>query len=121
MMFNTREKVVLLFLLYTVEASSPTVTVEQGQIVGKQYEFSTGESTHTVDAYIGIPYAEAPIGELRFKPPVPKEWQGTMIAQEYGKICPQTEVPFIRISTDAMDEDCLFLNVFVPRPTVRIN
>ena len=120
-MFNTGEKIILLLLMYTVEASNPTVAVEQGQIVGKQYAFSTGESLHTVDAYIGIPYAEAPIGELRFKPPVPKQWHGKMVAQEYGKICPQTEVPFVGISTDAMDEDCLFLNVFVPtRPTVRI-
>ena len=102
-----------------IEATDPVVTVEQGTIVGRQLEFSVGESTHTIDAYRGIPYAEAPIGELRFKPPVPKKWQGNLNAQKYGMVCPQNEMDFMNFTESAgKDEDCLVLNVYVPQPTV---
>ena len=123
MAFEIRAICVLILLINVIEASHPVVTVEQGTIVGKQLEFSVGESTHTVDAYRGIPYAEAPIGELRFKPPVPKEWQGNLNAQELGKACPQIEMFFMNLNftESGMDEDCLVLNVFVPQPTVGIN
>ena len=111
--------ILLLYLVVNViEASDPIVTVEQGTILGKQLQFSVGESTHTVDAYRGIPYAEAPIRELRFKPPVPKAWKGNLNAQKYGKVCPQNEIFFMNFTESSMDEDCLVLNVFVPQPTV---
>jgi para-nitrobenzyl esterase len=62
----------------------------------------------------GVPYAEPPVGELRFTPPQPPEpWSDTYEASEFGPICPQpqdeyedTEVP--------QSEDCLTLNVWTP-------
>ncbi|XP_072044550.1 cholinesterase-like [Amphiura filiformis] len=97
-------------------AGDPTVTVEQGQITGTRYQFQANGVNHEVDAYLGIPYAEAPVGPLRFKPPVPKEWKGELTAQKYGKICPQMIFPvFFPFKIEDMDEDCLVLNVFVPK------
>lgn len=63
-------------------------------------------------AFKGIPYAEPPIGELRFKAPEPIEpWTTTLNAFEYGSACPQ----FDEITKfSETNEDCLFLNVFVP-------
>ncbi|CAG9102641.1 unnamed protein product [Plutella xylostella] len=71
----------------------------------------------TYYAYLGIPYAEAPTGQLRFKPPVPKEpWNGTLDATAYGPVCPQDDKYHTR---SEMSEDCLSLNVYVPaRPAL---
>lgn len=41
------------------------------------------------DYFLGIPYAQPPVGPLRFSPPVPlnTSWEGTKTATEYGHIC----------------------------------
>ncbi|XP_072044528.1 carboxylic ester hydrolase-like [Amphiura filiformis] len=117
MMLNIQKGAVqLLLLVCSVFASDPTVTVEQGQITGTRYQFQAKGVNYEVDAYLGIPYAEAPVGPLRFKPPVPKEWKGKLSAQEYSKYCPQFVMPEIfPLKSENMDEDCLVLNVFVPQ------
>ncbi|XP_072034468.1 acetylcholinesterase-like [Amphiura filiformis] len=98
-------------------ASNPTVTVDQGQIIGKRLQFRAQDTDFDVDAYLGIPYAEAPVGPLRFKPPVPKEWQGELNAHEYGNSCPQPAWPDLHWFTlGKTSEDCLILNVYVPVP-----
>ncbi|XP_029165263.1 esterase E4-like [Nylanderia fulva] len=61
-------------------------------------------------AFRGIPYAKPPIGELRFKDPVPpKPWSGTRDASKYGNVAVQMD--FIKQEIIG-DEDCLYLNVF---------
>ncbi|XP_029165265.1 esterase B1-like [Nylanderia fulva] len=61
-------------------------------------------------AFRGIPYAKPPIGELRFKDPVPPEpWSGTRDASKYGNVAVQLDfIKHVLIG----DEDCLYLNVF---------
>jgi len=46
----------------------PLVTIDVGQVLGTMKEASAG---NTVYQFLGIPYAEPPIGSLRFEPPVP--------------------------------------------------
>ncbi len=60
--------------------------------------------------YLGIPYAEAPVGSLRFKRSVPKTlWEGTFDAKEYGNS------PIQYNHGQVMgDEDCLTVNVQRP-------
>ncbi|XP_076462805.1 pyrethroid hydrolase Ces2e-like [Babylonia areolata] len=75
-----------------------------------------------VERYLGIPYASPPVGELRFEVPVPpKHWSGVRDARTVPKACPQTNwalryvqkhVP--EFKSGDMDEDCLYLNVYVP-------
>ncbi|XP_031627274.1 esterase B1-like [Contarinia nasturtii] len=61
-------------------------------------------------SFRGIPYAKPPVGELRFKAPVPVEpWSEPLNAFDYGNMCSQR----LRQSPPC-SEDCLFLNVFVP-------
>ncbi|MHA2130129.1 MAG: carboxylesterase/lipase family protein [Promethearchaeota archaeon] len=61
----------------------------------------------------GIPYAEPPIGNLRFKDTVEKEpWEGILEALEYGAIAPQPEFPGIPLPPQS--EDCLTLNIWTP-------
>lgn len=62
----------------------------------------------TIYAFRGIPYAQPPVGELRFLPPRPIQAWGdtTLKATSDSLICPQTGVKLL------MSEDCLKLNVF---------
>ena len=44
--------------------------------------------------YLGIPYAEPPVGILRFAAPIPiKPWRGIKEVKEFGAACPQPEFP----------------------------
>ena len=69
-------------------------------------------SSAGVREFLGIPYAAAPVGNLRWRPPVPHApWFETLDATQFANHCPQTPSPFGIASTT---EDCLFLNVFTP-------
>jgi para-nitrobenzyl esterase len=61
-------------------------------------------------AFKGIPYAQPPVGELRWrKPRAAQPWEGVRDGTQFGAVCPQ-------LSGDAVigDEDCLTLNVWRP-------
>ncbi|XP_077983387.1 acetylcholinesterase-like [Glandiceps talaboti] len=102
----------------TVNAGDPTVEISTGKLVGSTVQFTHGDTLHTVHVYKGIPYAEPPIGDLRFQPPVPKSpWSGEYDASYFRNICMQFEVPLFPLEADfTMGEDCLHLNVFAPQP-----
>src|SRR4051812_30991028 len=69
-----------------------------------------------VREFKGVPYAEPPVGDLRWALPQPaKAWQGTLDATRYGTACPQAERYGIPESSD--NEDCLYLNVTAPYRT----
>jgi len=67
-----------------------------------------------VCSFLGIPYAAAPVGELRFKKPLEHApWTEPLATVKVGNQCPQQAGPM----TDAdipMSEDCLYLNVWQP-------
>ncbi|MBI4955491.1 MAG: carboxylesterase family protein [Myxococcales bacterium] len=66
-----------------------------------------------VQEFLGIPYAAAPVGALRWRAPEPPAgWTGVRNATVKGSACPQT-VPLLG---DVGDEDCLYLNVHTPEP-----
>ncbi|XP_077524761.1 acetylcholinesterase-like isoform X1 [Amblyomma americanum] len=72
-----------------------------------------------VRTYLGIPFAEPPVGEQRFKKPRPKKpWKDVLNATLMPPLCPQFHIhfnSFLQVKpSDAMSEDCLFLNVFAP-------
>lgn len=66
----------------------------------------------------GIPFAEPPIGELRFKAPEPIDpWSNTFDAFEC-KACPQLDG---EINFSETREDCLFLSIFIPCKNEKFN
>ncbi|MBA3541195.1 MAG: carboxylesterase/lipase family protein [Deltaproteobacteria bacterium] len=73
-----------------------------------------------VAVWRGIPYAEPPLGPLRFLPPRPPlAWTGERDATRFGAVAMQSRDPRIAIMSGigekiAMSEDCLVLNVFAP-------
>ncbi|RZF46909.1 hypothetical protein LSTR_LSTR008037 [Laodelphax striatellus] len=64
-------------------------------------------------SFQGIPFAEPPVGNLRFKDPVPvKPWQGVKQCTKPGNPCVQIH----EFSNQLIgSEDCLFLNVYTPK------
>ncbi|MGP9845894.1 carboxylesterase/lipase family protein [Brachybacterium sp. 107] len=69
-------------------------------------------------AFLGIPFAEAPVGELRFAAPVPKApWAGVLDALEHGPT-PQRGDPGITLIPEPSipGDATLNLNVFTPSP-----
>ena len=116
---------VLFLALPLVRASGgdpPVVTTSQGCIVGTRLKFSPTDPKlgRDVDAYLGIPYAEPPVGPLRLKPPVAKSsWSGELQATKLGNRCPQLKLDMGYLEmTENFAEDCLVLDVFVPQPVV---
>lgn len=86
----------------------PQVETTNGTIVGLQREGHL--------AYYGIPYAAAPDGVLRFRPPQPAAaWEGVREATRPGFAAPQSTHPIPGFAASGpQDEDCLNLNVFTP-------
>ncbi len=71
-----------------------------------------------VHQFLGIPYAQPPFGERRWRAPVRRDpWSGVMQATGYGQICPQTG----GMASAALleGEDCLNLNIWTPDPGAR--
>jgi para-nitrobenzyl esterase len=87
------------------------VTLMEGRVSGRE---SGGVST-----YLGIPYAAAPVGALRWRPPQPaKPWPGVRACTRFGASCIQGNAPdHPGKQSGAQSEDCLYLNVWTPART----
>lgn len=68
--------------------------------------------------FLGIPFAEAPVGELRFAAPVPKgPWEGMRDALEYGATAQRGDPGVTLIPEPSIEgESTLNVNVFTPSP-----
>ncbi|VDK33499.1 unnamed protein product [Gongylonema pulchrum] len=95
---------------------SRSVWVEQGLLRGKIYKMAD----NYMQIFRGIPYAEPPVGPLRFKRPVKRaRWHQEYSALDYGAPCLQfmefhKNDRFSGPNMENESEDCLFLNVFSP-------
>jgi len=75
-----------------------------------------GDSESGVLVFRGVPYAAAPLGELRFRPPVPPaRWTGERDARDFLPACPQlVDRDPTENNNSVMSEDCLGVNVWTP-------
>ncbi|KAH6655086.1 carboxylesterase [Truncatella angustata] len=106
-----------------------------GRIVGHQSDTQPG-----VCEFLGIPYAAAPVGNLRFAPPEAKNLTGDFVANTWGADCPQNPsslfaypnatpqyssvfTSFVSTTTTnhTQSEDCLKLNIWVKAKSLNIS
>ena len=75
-----------------------------------------GIERDSVTAYLGIPFAQPPVGDLAFRAPQPPTpWDTVLLAYHGSANCPQPAGPYSARYTDL---DCLYLNIFVPNDTL---
>ncbi|XP_037574824.2 acetylcholinesterase-like [Dermacentor silvarum] len=98
-------------VVYTLSSSDVVVTSSQGKLRGR----SNAVFGNPVETFLGVPYALPPVGNRRFRKPVPlTTWDGVYDATVPKQSCMQpvqsgrfeAPVPF--------SEDCLYLNVWTP-------
>ncbi|XP_075676304.1 acetylcholinesterase-like isoform X1 [Dermatophagoides pteronyssinus] len=100
------------------------IQTTRGMIRGQRMRSLTGR---LVDEFLGIPFAKPPIGDLRYKHPLPIDfWDGIFNATKQPKSCYQVEdhtfgTNFLgtnmwNVDQTNLDEDCLTLNIWVPYP-----
>jgi len=102
---------VSLFKMYLTNTPSDASLrhLQSGDIVGF-------EEQHHTYAWLGIPFAKPPVGDLRWRAPRPVEsWTGVLETVSHGNFCQQVP-PIILIDTIG-SEDCLYLDVWSPRLT----
>nr|AGS38342.1 esterase [uncultured bacterium] len=89
-----------------------------GELVETRAGKLEGVREDGIRVFRGVPYAQPPVGGLRFRAPRPVEpWAGVRDAARFGPSAPQTElqIDFLPgMDVGAQSEDCLYLNVFAP-------
>ena len=93
-------------------SSGAKETKEFPDVVQTDKGLVSGTVEEGVNAYLGIPYAAPPVGELRWRPPQPAApWEGVLNATKFAPACPQLKT---RHPQGEISEDCLYLNVWTP-------
>lgn len=112
---SCRRGAIVLLIAFCVSAchsqstsQHPNILTSQGEIIGIANETSL--------QFRGIPYAEPPLGALRWQPPQDHEhWSEPLVAQSFGAPCPQPDFTEPTQLLNRASEDCLTLNISVPK------
>ncbi|XP_046750571.1 esterase E4-like [Diprion similis] len=119
MFFHCSIKCVLLLFSLTIsicsinhvqakDIAAPVVTIPQGTLQGI---IRTTNHNRNISAFLGIPYGQPPIGNLRFANPVAADgWNGSRNPTVDLSMCPQASGDIV-----LGDEDCLWLNLYTPQ------
>jgi para-nitrobenzyl esterase len=72
-----------------------------------------GVARDGAEAFLGVPFAVPPVGELRWRPPVAaKPWRGVRDATRKASSCAQVTTLAVFAGPTSTAEDCLYLNVY---------
>ncbi|ESO85286.1 hypothetical protein LOTGIDRAFT_235796 [Lottia gigantea] len=131
--FHTGPMILQLILLVCLvlprtNGSSATVQTATGEVVGYSTVVPPGVAedvltlgkASSVNVFLGIPYAQPPIGQLRFARTVPVTPWKTLNASSFGSACHQN-INVLKgfyketIELNEFSEDCLYLNIFTPQ------
>ncbi|KAG8680406.1 hypothetical protein FRC08_016318 [Ceratobasidium sp. 394] len=103
---------VLAFVPLVSSSTIPTKRTVPIQVSGNGTTY-TGTQVDSQDVFLGIPYAQPPVGNLRFRRPLPIATAPTVNAQNYGPRCLQST------ASNDTSEDCLTLNIWRPHGVTR--
>src|SRR6478609_10953210 len=102
-----------------IDTQTPVVAIAPGRVRG----FWRGEpgTAGASAAFLGIPFAQAPVGDLRFAAPLPPEpWEGVRDALEYGATAQRGDLgPTLIPEPSIPGDSTLNVNVFTARPGER--
>jgi para-nitrobenzyl esterase len=106
----------LLVLRQPASAAAPQIQTDVGVVAGKSLPGG-------VRAFLGVPFAAPPVGNLRWRPPQPvAPWSGVRPADHFAGACMQnvahSRLPWTAPFMDQQpaSEDCLYLNVWTAAP-----
>lgn len=103
---------IILCLIQNAQAS-PAVQISNSRIVGQRVKFLG----HEVNQFLGVPYAQPPLGHLRFQKPVPiQNYTRVYRAVRNPPSCLQyatSKFPWY-IDSEEKSEDCLYMNIWAP-------
>ncbi|KAL1453757.1 hypothetical protein WDU94_010071 [Cyamophila willieti] len=114
--FRSRLDLSLLCMMFfiCVTVNGETVNLSLGRLSGI---VKLSRKEQPFNAFLAIPYARPPVGDLRFQDPVPHPgWSGERNASTESPLCPQLMTFFPEMGeTFFGQEDCLYLNVYTPQ------
>jgi para-nitrobenzyl esterase len=85
----------------------PRAHTRQGDVEGRVQD--------GIVRFLGLPFAQPPVGDLRWRPPAPPEhWDGLRVATQFGPACPQFIPAMFNLRTKEKSEDCLYMNIWTP-------
>ncbi|XP_030645470.1 fatty acyl-CoA hydrolase precursor, medium chain isoform X2 [Chanos chanos] len=105
----------------TAKSDGPVVETRLGALRGEYVSVRGWEGP--VRSFLGVPFAQPPLGPLRLKPPLPAEsWESIRDATHQPFICVQDRQMMVDMLKDyqmdmelpQMSEDCLYLNIHTP-------
>lgn len=91
--------------------------------VNTQYGILEGFEEDGVKKFLGVPFAQAPVGELRWKAPQPLQpWEGVREAKAFGADPMQLDIfGDMAFRGAGRSEDCLYLNIWTTAATTADN
>ncbi len=117
-MTNIR-KIAMLAIAGLAILSACTKKEEVTLQVKTQYGVLEGFEENGVKKFLGVPFAQAPVGELRWKAPQPlKPWEGVRDAKQFGDDPMQPNIfGDMSFRGPGRSEDCLYLNIWTTAAT----
>ncbi len=106
-------------LLLVVPATGP-ISLAQAPVASTEAGAISGVRENGLNVYKGVPFAAPPVGELRWRPPIPvTSWSGRRKADEFAPACMQVGVSMPGETPPQVSEDCLYLNIWAPAEGAR--
>ena len=111
-------KILLAFLIivFPLWSEAQSTTPPNDRQVKTTQGILEGTDDSGIYIYRGIPFAQPPVGDLRWKAPQPVEpWEGVKKADAFGPQAMQRPIfDDMNFRSDGVSEDCLYLNVWTP-------